>query len=87
MEIKKPKRISIDAVIGIKCDCCGKEIPPETGYWHVEPYNSDYCTKECLQPQLDTYLFRSGSDTYSGNDMEIFIKHSYHHYRERNRKK
>lgn len=87
MKIKKSKRVAIDTVIGIKCDCCEKEIPPETGYWHVEPMDLDFCSKECIKPDIDTFLYMSSLDSYNGNTMEMCIKHSYHHYGERKRKK
>lgn len=48
MKLTKMKRITVEDIIGIQCDCCGKDIPPETGYWHVDPSDTDYCTDDCL---------------------------------------
>ena len=83
MKINKCRRMTINVVVGIKCDHCGKQIPPAIGYWHVDPMNLDFCSKECIRPEIDTFLYTSGLESYSGNSMDMIIKHTYHHYGER----
>ena len=87
MKLTKMKRITAEDIIGIQCDCSGKDIPPETGYWHVDPSDTDYCTDDCLISEFFNYVNRSSSDANSGNMMEFNIKRTYHHFRERKRKR
>ena len=48
MKLTKIKHITTEDIIGVRCDCCSRDILPETGYWHVEPSDRDYCTDDCL---------------------------------------